>query len=621
MQSRAHSRFDPDARRDRAALERALTDAGAALRGAAVRCPFHEDRSPSGSIHTDDQGVHRYTCHASSCGFHGDLYDVLKRSGAPEPIAHSAPDRRSAQRPKREAAVYRYEDADGNLLHETVRFEPKGFRQRRPDGSGGHIWNLDGVSLVLYRLRELIDADPAEPVCIVEGEKDADRLASLGLITTCAPMGAGKWQRIAAHASAVLRDRRIVLIPDNDEPGMAHAQDAARSLAPVASEVRVLALPGLAPKGDVSDWLDAGNDAQALRAMLDRAPLWTSAEPPAPARGYTLRRMSDVAPERVRWLWPGRIPRGKLTLWTGHPGLGKSMTTLDIAARLSRGAPFPDGRPSACEGQRPAQTLLLSIEDGVGDTIRARLDAADADCSRICHVDALYDLRRAPDALERAIEEAGDVGLVVIDPLGAFLGGVDSHKDADVRQALAPLARIADRTGAAILAVGHLNKNGAGSAITRANGSIAFAAASRAVFLIEKDRDDRSRRVVLPVKNNLAPDVGGLAYRIVGEDGAARVEWEADEIPFSADEWMEEGADRAVSGSNVGDACDWLERFLSGGARPQLEIRDAAEAAGISRSTLYRAKERLGVRAMRGGFGQGGIWNWELAGASIDTQL
>ncbi|MCL6622876.1 MAG: hypothetical protein K6T55_12375, partial [Syntrophobacterales bacterium] len=171
-------------------------------------------------------------------------------------------------------AEYDYRDAQGRLLYQVVRLEPKTFRQRRPDPGtpGAWIWNLSGVEPVLYRLPELLAADPAAPVFILEGEKDADRLAAQGLITTTNPQGAGKW-RVSFNKH--FAGRRVIILPDNDQPGRDHAQVVARNLHGVAASVKVLDLPDLPDKGDVSDWLKAGGTAARLLELAEAAPEWT----------------------------------------------------------------------------------------------------------------------------------------------------------------------------------------------------------------------------------------------------------------------------------------------------------------------------------------------------------
>ncbi|MEW6771236.1 MAG: DUF927 domain-containing protein [Bacillota bacterium] len=173
-------------------------------------------------------------------------------------------------------AVYRYTDESGKLLFEVCRFPGKRFVQRRPDGAGGWKWNLEGVRRVLYRLPEVLAAVHEDrTVFVVEGEKDADRLAAIGLTATTCPGGAGKWRR---EYSEALRGADVVILPDSDEPGRKHAEQVAKSLRGVAASVKVLELPGLPEKGDVSDWLAGGGTAEELLRLAAEAPEWRESD-------------------------------------------------------------------------------------------------------------------------------------------------------------------------------------------------------------------------------------------------------------------------------------------------------------------------------------------------------
>ena len=182
---------------------------------------------------------------------------------------------------------------------------------------------------MLYRLPDLLAADGREPVFIPEGEKDADRLADLGLVATTNPGGAGKWHVL--EDLEPLRDRRVVVLPDNDQPGGRHAQQVAQSLQSLDARVKVVDLPGLPEKGDVSDWLDGGHTKEELLGLIAGEPEWQAMEPPSgdPAGQdespqLQIVSLKDVHPSVVQWIWPRRIPKGKLTLIGGDPGLGKS---------------------------------------------------------------------------------------------------------------------------------------------------------------------------------------------------------------------------------------------------------------------------------------------------------
>ncbi|MFH1109471.1 MAG: DUF3987 domain-containing protein [Planctomycetota bacterium] len=200
--------------------------------------------------------------------------------------------RSNGRRPNgREHKAYDYRDENGSVLFQVVRYVPKGFSQRRPDGNGGWISNLDGVRRVLYRVPALLAADPNAWVFIVEGEKDTDRLAAEGLIATTNPGGAGKWHLVDDKP---LHGRQVCVLQDNDDAGREHRDDVARRLHGKASDVRIVELLGLPPKGDVSDWLDAGHTVAELLALVEATepvriapalPVETTVMPP-PAPGW-----------------------------------------------------------------------------------------------------------------------------------------------------------------------------------------------------------------------------------------------------------------------------------------------------------------------------------------------
>jgi putative DNA primase/helicase len=225
--------------------------------GWSARCPAHDDRHASLAIGEGEDGRALLFCHGGC-----ELADLLRALGLTARDLFIGPPSRIDER-----IFYDYRDEGGELLFQVVRTPtPSGktFRQRRPDGRGGWIWDVEGVRRVLYRLPELLAADPSETIFIVEGEKDADNLAHRGLVATTNPGGALKWR---PEYRAALRGRHLVILPDHDEVGRTHAADVARALSGVAASVRVMDLPGLAEHGDVSDWLSAGHTIGELREL------------------------------------------------------------------------------------------------------------------------------------------------------------------------------------------------------------------------------------------------------------------------------------------------------------------------------------------------------------------
>jgi putative DNA primase/helicase len=352
-------------------------------------------------------------------------------------------------------------------------------------------------------------------------------------------------------------------------------------------------------------------------------------EPRAP--GVVLRCFTDIAPKPLCWLWAGRIPLGKLTLLIGDPGLGKSLLTADVASRVSRGTSFPDG--AACE---VGSVIFLSAEDDAADTIRPRLDAAVADVSRVHILEAVrvqltdgsltekpFNLETDSAVLEGALREHPDVRLIVIDPISAYLGGVDSHSNAEVRGILAPLVALAARFGVAVLCVTHLRKS-AGAAIYRAISSIAFAAAARAVWAVASDPEDGDRRLLLTVKQNLSASAAGLAFRIETQNNVPRLAWEPGAVALAANEVLG-NVDMQQDQSERREAKEWLKDFLADGPVAVKKIQAEAKAAGHSWITVRRAKQGLSVVVSKNGYQGRSEWRLEDAHSKdahpIDTQV
>jgi putative DNA primase/helicase len=240
----------------------------------AARCPAHDDHRASLSITTGDDGRALLRCHAGCA-----VNDICAKLGMK--MADLFPPKANGNGrhagPKI-VATYDYCDADGTLRYQAVRFTPKDFRQRRPDGNGGWTWNMNGVQRVLYRLPDLLNAFDDRPddwILIGEGEKDVDRLYREGFTATCNVGGAGKWKD---EYSETLRGRCCCIIADKDTAGRKHAQQAAASLHGKAADVKIVECPGDGVK-DASDFFDAGATTAQLLALIDAAPKWTPTTP------------------------------------------------------------------------------------------------------------------------------------------------------------------------------------------------------------------------------------------------------------------------------------------------------------------------------------------------------
>lgn len=336
--------------------------------------------------------------------------------------------------------------------------------------------------------------------------------------------------------------------------------------------------------------------------------------------------MADVQPEAVDWLWPKRLAIGKLQLFAGDGGRGKSTLTLDIASRVSRGAPWPDGSGNAQLGS----VLILSAEDDPGDTIRPRLDAACADVTKVhvltgvsvtdskgsqrSYCLTLHDLA----AIEKALDDLPDVRLLIVDPIAAYLGKTDSHVDAEIRGLLAPLAALAAKKRIAVVIVAHLNKGSTVKAIYRISGSQGTYNAARLAWFVTDDEQDEDKRLMLPAKNNLAKSPGGLAFRLrSAESGVAHVEWIQGRVDVDLDEALAGPRDNERMSRE--DAQGFLLAELADGPVKADEIKRRARKAGVGWRTVEKAKKDLGVESKRVVDGDGAAWWWMLPGAGAKT--
>lgn len=315
---------------------------------------------------------------------------------------------------------------------------------------------------------------------------------------------------------------------------------------------------------------------------------------------------SAVEPKPVEWLWPGRIPSGKNSLLVGPPGVGKSYVSLDIGSCISVGGPWPDGAGNAPLGE----VLILAAEDGIADTMRPRIDLLGGDPEKFFIIESIrrtdYDGKKIDRAvrldtdlaaIEQLLQAHPETRLIIIDPISEYVGRIDSHKNEQVRGVLSPLALLAEKYGIAILSVTHFNKNGAGPALYRTMGSLAFTAQARAVWGFIPDADDNERILLLPLKNNLSKKIPGLAFSIV--DGI--VVWEEDPVDISADEAIQNLSSSKPQKGVVAEAADWLRERLAGGQRVESDALNAeAKENGFSVSTFRRAKAAVGAQSKRG---------------------
>lgn len=330
--------------------------------------------------------------------------------------------------------------------------------------------------------------------------------------------------------------------------------------------------------------------------------------------------MESVKVEQIEWLLYPFIPFGKVTIIQGDPGEGKTTMVLQIIAKLTRGEPILLNKKSQKEAQQdseenlkqevlsqdnpiqPVNVIYQTAEDGLGDTIKPRLLAAGADCSRVLVIDdreqplTMVDVR-----LEEAIIQT-KARMVVLDPIQGFLGtDVDMHRANEIRPLMKRMAVLAEKYHCAIILIGHMNKNSNGKSSYRGLGSIDFQAAARSVLIVGRLKDEPETRVMCHVKSSLAPEGKSVAFRLDKETG---FQW-IGEYDISADDLLSGDA----RGQKSRIAKEFLLDILADGGMAQKKIEEEANKQGIKKKTLRNAKQELEIDSVK----RGNQWFWILS--------
>ena len=312
-----------------------------------------------------------------------------------------------------------------------------------------------------------------------------------------------------------------------------------------------------------------------------------------------LIRMSDIATEQVQWLWYPYIPFGKVTIIQGDPGEGKTSFVLAMIALLTNGEPLSEEDAAS----PPINVIYQSAEDGLADTIKPRLEQSGADCSRVLVIDESdKELTLCDERLEQSVWETG-ARLIVLDPLQAYLGdGVDMHRANEVRPVFKRLCAMADRTGCAVILIGHMNKAQGLKSSYRGLGSIDFRAAARSVLLVGRLKSDPSVRVVAHDKSSLAPEGKSIAFSLDADNGFL---WKG---------YCDTTVDEVLSGTGSVQTKTMqmeqeLKELLSKPA-PVEEVFRRAKELGISERTVNIAKKNVGVQAVK----HSDHWYWQFPG-------
>jgi putative DNA primase/helicase len=465
------------------------------------------------------------------------------------------------------------------VLFEKVRYErpnpdsPKGYEKTlsfRHPTNDGWFWGAGTDERPLYNLQGLTIADPAEPVYLLESEKVADKLSGLNLLATCPASG---WSNADVGP---LRGRDCFVLVDNNADGAGEKKAAAatEAVCRVARSIRIVRKPGPPDGENLADEIGPDFSVQDFVSACRAAPLHELeiAGPNGAEAELVFVCAADVEPQAVESVWPGRLARGHLTLVTGDVDLGKSQIGLDAAARITRGAEWPDG------GSAPlGSVIILSAEDAIKDTIVPRLEAAGADLGRVHILRQVtingrrdtFSLQSDVAALGKKIAAIGDVALVIIDPVTSYMGArVNSFMATAVRAVLEPLSHFAEENRVAIFGITHPPKAAQGKAKNAFTGSLAFVATARIGFLAIEEQGTE-RKLLLSVKNNIGRKAPGLGYSleqtIMGDKNivASRVAWDTAPVTMSADEAIAAANDKPPPA--LAEAIEFLRQEMASG--------------------------------------------------------
>lgn len=488
------------------------------------RCPSHSpDAHPSARFNTS-----KLTWRCDVCGAGGGVFDLADRLNIARPSrsqslgASSVTLARTDSTPRVEEATYDYLDESGTLLYQVIRYQPKDFRQRAPDGNGGWKWKLDGVRRVLYKLPEVQSLAAAGwRVFVVEGEKDADRLEALGLCATTSPHGAGKWRDEYAE---MLRGADVVVIPDRDKIGKDHAATIAASCHGKAKSVRLLDLPNDAK--DVSEWLEAGGTKADLERLADGAAAYALETAPLDRT----RAMSgpdflalDI-PEQ-KWLVTGHLPEQSIGWIVGLPKVFKSFYAMELGFSVASGSAFL-GRFDAGAPLNERRVLLVQFESSLPSfqtrvrSMATRYGTIPSSIFFLSNVPVILEDEASRERIERELEQIRPE-LLILDPLAAMTTG-DENSATEMGVVVRTLRGWRDTYGCAIVTVHHANKTkqeGNGRAGLKMRGSTALYGSSEATISIERPDDDENRvHVRVEVKDGESPKPYVCEFNPVGSD-------------------------------------------------------------------------------------------------------
>lgn len=496
-------------------------------------CPFHQDHNPSLSISTA-KGC--YMCH-SGCGAGGILDFEMKFSSCDKETAIARigeiVGEKQLQLGQQPEAIYPYTDVFGKLLFQVLRYPGKRFAQRQPDGKSGWIYKTDNLRMVLYNLPKLATC---KQVIICEGEKDCDNLQKalekFPVAVTTSPRGAGKWHD---HFSPYFTGKQVLILPDNDEPGRKHAEVVASSVHRYAHAVKIINLPNLPEKGDVSDFLK-NSTGEALITLAKDGEWWKPSVNDSSSLFLTVTEFERNAPATIDWLVEGLIQRGANGLMIARPKSGKSFAVLDLAVAIASGQRWLDFYVP-----KRARVALVSREDHYGLTqarerkIRKNRQLLAEELDGWLYINAkgsrpklMLDDEAEVAALIADLQ-ANKTEFLILDVM-RVLHGSDENDNTQMQKVIDTLNKIQESCGCSVCLIHHDNKREDATLTERARGASAIAGYAEFIIgLRVVDEAEHVREFNCELKAAMAPEKFYFKILDTSDDGITldRTQWTA----------------------------------------------------------------------------------------------
>jgi len=587
-------------------------------------CPFHgPDKTPSFQVYFDE--IWKFNDHHPE-GESGSIVDfemlfsacsekeAIKKlldlfgSGHKE---EAPPKKKTPLKP----ITYVYKDKTGKaILRKTKQPFSDGSKTFFWEHKAGRTWfpKKGEFSLIPYHLDEFKGRDN---IVICEGEKDCDKIKSLGFTATTAPAGAGSWNDNLTPLFSSFFVITFLYDVGAENAAARHASRLKKAFPDTRLFVAKVPLPN--KNQDISDWLDI-KEKQNKDPKKEFQDLLKGAEElkePKKEEETDLHahviNMEDVKEEPIKWLLPGAIPLCMTSLLFGNAGLGKSFFSLYLASRISTGRHWVTSEKTEITGS----TILVTTEDIARFTIKRRLRLMGADPKKVKQIDGAQlgitkdilslTIDKNLNLIEKVVAKIGDVRLVVFDPITEFLGKVDDNRTGPTRQALAPLQLLAEKYQLSVLIISHMNKNDAVNVIFRATGSQSYFNTPRSVWILQEDPDDKGRRALQQLKNNLAPIHDPIGFSIFEDKG---IQFDSLPVNFTPDALSREREDEPGA---LESATEFLTQlFRDENHIPSNEVYSQALEQDIKKSTLRTAKKILGICAEKQGLTNKRRWEW-----------